>query len=199
MKNLFVTFLLAISLLATACAKNNEREEAINKLQQLTERLTQDTSNYTEEDWDNVAKEFEYVSVIIDENRGKFTAEERAKIDNLRAKCIGLFTAKAMQKATEAMGMAVQHFGGIMEGFLSGLGAVNEKAVTKSLTGVMEALSSSIEKSANQVELNISDMEKKMEVVGDSLEVLGERMGASFEAIGKSLEAIGESMERSVR
>lgn len=193
MKNFFVTILLAVSLTATtACAKDNSRGDAIKKMQALTEQLTQDTSNYTDEDWEKISEQFEEVSRVIEENKGSFTPEERAQIDNLRAKCVGLFAAKAMQKATEAMGIAVQHLGGVMEGFLSGLGAVNEKAVGKSISGVFEALGSTIEKTISQVEANAS----KIEQMGDSINVMGEKMGASFEAIGKSLEAIGESMEK---
>ncbi|MCQ2236058.1 MAG: YggN family protein [Bacteroidales bacterium] len=195
-KLLFAIFMVVSLLTTTACAKSNPQEEAIKRLQNLTEQLSQDTSKYTDADWEKLAQQFEEVSKVIDENNSKFTAEQRTTINNLRAKCIGLFTAKAMMKATEAMGVAAQTFGGLMEGFLSGLGAVNEEAVGKSLTGVFEALGSALEQSASTVEKDFGKMEKSLNEMGDSLEIMGEKLGVTLESIGKSLEAIGQSMDK---
>ncbi|MDO4462610.1 MAG: hypothetical protein Q4C30_09015 [Bacteroidia bacterium] len=199
MKNIFVTMLMVVSLLCTtACATTTPQEDAVNKLKVLTEKLSDNTSKYTDEDWEKIAQEFEAVSKAIEENNDKFTDAQKIEINHLRAQCIGAFTAKAMLKATEAMGIAVQSFGGVMEGFLKGLGKINEEAITTSLTGVMEAMGSAIEQSAGQIEVDLGQMEKSLNQMGDSIEVMGEKLGVTLEAIGKSLDKIGESMEKSV-
>lgn len=197
MKKLLVciTF-VAVMIVSAACS--NKKQDTINRLQVLTAQLDANTATYTDEDWDKVAAEFESIAEDIEANKDKFTTEERAEIDRLRAKCIGLFVGKAMSKAAEAMGAAAQQFGGLMEGFLSGLGN-GEKSISNAFGKTFEALGQSLEKSLSVVDGNVKNVEGDFEKMGESLEKMGESMGKSFESIAKSMESIGESIEKKTK
>lgn len=198
MKKLLVciTF-VAVMIVSASCS--NKKQDTINRLQVLTAQLDTNASTYSEEDWDKVATEFESIAEDIEANKDKFTPEERVQIDRLRAKCIGLFVGKAMSKAAEAMGAAAQQFGGLMEGFLSGLGNAGEKSVSDAFGKTFEALGQSLEKSLSAVDGNFKNVEGDFEKMGESLERMGESMGKSFESIAKSMESIGESIEKKTK
>ena len=120
-KNIICLSFIA-SLFLTACHSKND---PMNELNALTEQLSEDTSDYTEEDWKTVGNQLEVIDAEIKQYRDQYTDEEMKEIGRLKGKCAGLIAKKTMNSATQKLGDISKQAEGMIEGFMEGFGEDN--------------------------------------------------------------------------
>lgn len=120
-KNIFCLLFIAAWLLTSCHSKN----DPVNELSVLTEQLSEDTSDYTEEDWETVSNQLEVIDAEIQQYRDQYTDEEMKEIGRLKGKCAGLIAKKAMNSATQKLEDISKQAEGMIEGFMEGLGEDN--------------------------------------------------------------------------
>ena len=122
MRKIIICLSLIASFLLTACHSKND---PVNELNALTEQLSEDTSDYTEEDWETVGNQLEVIDAEIEQYRDQYTDEEMKEIGRLKGKCAGLIAKKAMNSATQKLGGISKQVEGMIEGFMEGFGEDN--------------------------------------------------------------------------
>ena len=120
-KNIICLSFIA-SLLLTACHSKND---PMNELNALTEQLSEDTSDYTEEDWETVGNQLEAIDAEIQQYRDQYTDEEMKEIGRLKGKCAGLIAKKTMNSANRKLEDISKQAEGMIEGFMEGFGEDN--------------------------------------------------------------------------
>ena len=120
-KNIICLSVIA-SLLLTACHSKND---PMNELNALTEQLSEDTSDYTEKDWETVDNQLEVIDAEIEQYRDQYTDEEMKEIGRLKGKCAGLIAKKTMNSATQKLEDISKQAEGMIEGFMEGFGEDN--------------------------------------------------------------------------
>lgn len=122
MRKIIICLSLIASFLLTACHSKND---PVNELNALTEQLSEDTSDYTEEDWETVGNQLEVIDAEIEQYRDQYTDEEMKEIGRLKGKCAGLIAKKAMNSATQKLEDFSKQAEGMIEGFMEGIGEDN--------------------------------------------------------------------------
>lgn len=122
MKRNIICLLFIEALLLTSCHSKND---PVNELNALTEQLSEDTSDYTEEDWETVGNQLEVIDAEIEQYRDQYTDEEMKEIGRLKGKCAGLIAKKAMNSATQKLEDISKQAEGMIEGFMEGFGEDN--------------------------------------------------------------------------
>ena len=122
MKKIIICLSFVASLLLTACHSKND---PMNELNALTEQLSEDTSEYTEEDWETVSNQLEMIDAEIQQYRDQYTDEEMKEIGRLKGKCAGLITKKAINSATQKLEDVSKQAEGMIEGFIEAFGEDN--------------------------------------------------------------------------
>ncbi len=108
---LFVCILVLVS-----CDK---KQGAIDHLAEFTEKLKTENTNYTSQDWDAAATEFESIQKELQQY--KYTDEELKEIGRLEGVCYGYFTKAEMKAFGEKIrGLSKELEGGI-KGFVGTL------------------------------------------------------------------------------
>ena len=113
MKSLCI-FLVSVAMIFVSCKRKNT---PIEKLEDLSETLSENTDDYTEQDWEDVAAEFKEIVEDIAEHSKDYTKEELQEIGRLTSKCMLKLSKAYMKEAAEGMKDA----GHIMKGFMDGL------------------------------------------------------------------------------
>lgn len=122
MRKNIISLSFIASLLLTACHSKND---PMNELNALTEQLSEDTSDYTEEDWETVGNQLEVIDAEIEQYRDQYTDEEMKEIGRLKGKCAGLIAKKTMNSATQKLEDISKQAEGMIEGFMEGFGEDN--------------------------------------------------------------------------
>lgn len=119
MKKILVCMSFVVSLLLIACHSKND---PMNGLYALTEQLSEDTSDYTEDDWEAIGNQLEMIESEIQQYSDQYTDEEMKEIGRLKGKCVGLIAKKAVNSAAKQIEDASKQAEGMLEGFFEGLG-----------------------------------------------------------------------------
>ena len=125
MKKLFFTLLIAAFAL-TACKPSAERY--INDLKNFVEKVSEEGSDYTAEQWEKVSQEFDELLQRAEELEG-LTDEQKQEIMKLQGKFSGTMMKKGFDslmkdadKVIKDAGKEIEKVGKAIEGFLEGLG-----------------------------------------------------------------------------
>lgn len=120
MKNYFNFFLIfCAAIVFNACSS---KQAPINDLKDLVNELRENSSGYSEADWESIAYQLEAIEEAVQENYDQYTDEELKEIGRLEGKCIGLITKKAMKEGQRIMEQETQKAESLLEGFYEGLG-----------------------------------------------------------------------------
>ena len=108
-------------LLLMGCS--DEKNDALNDLEAITEELTTKSADYTQEDWDIAENQFGVICEELDHY--EFTDEQLKHIGELKGKCTAVFTRKKVSNIKNSL----HRLGQEAEGFINGLkdGLKNEE------------------------------------------------------------------------
>lgn len=118
MKNLVVLIcglILCITLLSC-----HSKQTPITRLSDIVEDLQQNASEYSEEDWQYFAEEFESIEAEIEQYRYDYTAEELNEIGRLKGICIAQLTKYSLNALKNEFDNSVNELNGLVEGLKQG-------------------------------------------------------------------------------
>ena len=113
MKKLALLLTCSCTLLFMSCS--DEKTDAMNDLEAITEELTTKSADYTQEDWDIAENQFGLICEELDQY--EFTDEQLKHIGKLKGKCTSVFARK---KASDFKN-SLHRLGQEAEGFIEGL------------------------------------------------------------------------------
>ena len=95
MKKMFYVALMAMVVMLTACQQS--KEDYIKEFENFVEEVAEECTEYTEEQWEDVAEEFELL-VKKAEKYQDLTVEEKMELATVQAKYAGLQAKKGIDK-----------------------------------------------------------------------------------------------------
>lgn len=107
--------LLVVCALLWAC---NPGQGTIDSLEKLTSRIENNSSNWTEADWDDAAQN--YSEIIETLQRYEYTDEQLQHIGQLEGRCMAGFTKHYSGQVIDIIHDASVEMMGVLEGFSSG-------------------------------------------------------------------------------
>lgn len=118
---LFLTALFCF-IVFSACDK---KQYAIDKLSSFVERVEKHASEYTEEDWSEVNKEYEEIIAEID--KYDYSGDDAKRIATLKGKFAGIKTKNTVNKFIDGIDKAAKELKGAIDGFTEGILGSEEK------------------------------------------------------------------------
>ena len=100
MKKMFYVALMAMVVMLTACQQS--KEDYIKEFENFVEEVAEECTEYTEEQWEDVAEEFELL-VKKAEKYQDLTVEEKMELATVQAKYAGLQAKKGIDKVTDGV------------------------------------------------------------------------------------------------
>lgn len=116
MKRLFAIAMLTACIL-TACTDPKDKAKA--QLMNLYEEVSQNSDEYTDEQWENFLVEYQKTDSLL--NLYEYSAEERQEIGKVKGKCAAYVVKAKAAEAKKAIKEATQELKGMVEGFLEGM------------------------------------------------------------------------------
>lgn len=161
---LTLTVLMLGLFCLTSCQSKEER--AINKLEQLSERIEKNGEEYDVEEWSGIMKELEAINDDIDDC--KFTSEQMEEVGRLQAK----FYKVIMKNGSKLFSGALSSFGSYAKGFKEGLldGDFDENDLKEQFGDLENAFKEAME----SFEDGIKEFDEELDNVSDDLDDLGD-------------------------
>ncbi len=100
MKKMFYVALMAMVVMLTACQQS--KEDYIKEFENFVEEVAEECTEYTEEQWEDVAEEFELL-VKKAEKYQDLTVEEKMELATVQAKYAGLQAKKGIDKVIDGV------------------------------------------------------------------------------------------------
>ena len=100
MKKMFYVALMAMVVMLTACQQS--KEDYIKEFENFVEEVAEECTEYTEEQWKDVAEEFELL-VKKAEKYQDLTVEEKMELATVQAKYAGLQAKKGIDKVIDGV------------------------------------------------------------------------------------------------
>ena len=100
MKKILYVAILAIMVMMTACQQS--KEDYIKEFEEFVEEVAEECADYTEEQWEDVSKEFEAL-VKKAEKYEDLTTEEKLELAKTQAKYAGIQAKKGINKVIDGV------------------------------------------------------------------------------------------------
>ena len=100
MKKMFYVVLMAMMVVMTACQQT--KEDYIKEFGNFVEEVSEECAEYTEEQWEDVAEEFELL-VKKAEKYQDLTTEDKLELAKVQAKYAGLQAKKGIDKVIDGV------------------------------------------------------------------------------------------------
>ena len=100
MKKFFYLALAVVMVMMTACQQT--KEDYIKEFKSFVHEVSEECADYTDEQWDNVAKEFEAL-VKQAEKYEDLTAEEKLELAAIQAQYVGIQAKKGINKVIDGV------------------------------------------------------------------------------------------------
>ena len=100
MKKMLYVALMAMVVMLTACQQS--KEDYIKEFENFVEEVAEECTEYTEEQWEDVAEEFELL-VKKAEKYQDLTVEEKMELATVQAKYAGLQAKKGIDKVIDGV------------------------------------------------------------------------------------------------
>ena len=110
-----LALLLTCSCILLLMGCSDEKTDALNDLEAITEEITTKSANYTQEDWDIAENQFGLICEELEQY--EFTDEQLKHIGKLKGKCTAVFACK---KASDFKN-SLHRIGKEVEGFIEGI------------------------------------------------------------------------------
>ena len=110
MKGIYFFILLLMSIAFTSCDK---RQSAINDLENFSEELKENSSDYSSQDWEEANEQYQLLVEQIDQY--EYTDEELKEIGKIKARCLKRMTKGAMKQLQDGIHSITKQMEGAIE------------------------------------------------------------------------------------
>ena len=112
MKRIYFFIMLVMSIAFTSCDK---KQSAINDLENFSEELKENSSDYSSQDWEEANEQYQLLVEQIDPY--EYTDEELKEIGKLKARCLKQMTKGAMKQFQDGIHSITKQMEGAIEEF----------------------------------------------------------------------------------
>lgn len=112
MKRIYFFIMLVMSIAFTSCDK---KQSAINDLENFSEELKENSSDYSSQDWEEANEQYRLLVEQIDQY--EYTDEELKEIGKLKARCLKQMTKGAMKQFQDGIHSITKQMEGAIEEF----------------------------------------------------------------------------------
>lgn len=112
MERIYFLILLVMSIAFTSCDK---RQSAINNLENFSEELKENSSDYSSQDWEEANEQYQLLVEQIDQY--EYTDEELKEIGKIKARCLKQMTKDAMKQLQDGIHSITKQMEGAIEEF----------------------------------------------------------------------------------
>lgn len=123
---ILTSFILLCAVLSLCIMSCHSKQTPINRLEELTEDVQQNASEYTEEDWRSTADEIEFIESEIEQYKDEYTDEELKEIGRLKGIYLAQLTKYSIKSFKNGLEDAMKEAEGIMEGLKQGFEVLEE-------------------------------------------------------------------------
>lgn len=109
-------FYLMLVGLIMSCSNS---QNPIDDLESLVDEIEESSSDFTEEDWENISLEYEEIEAKLQQN--EYTDEELKEIGKLQGRYAAKVTKAAIKETKDALETFSKQFESQMEGFIEEL------------------------------------------------------------------------------
>lgn len=118
---------LVLSCIFTICITScHSRTTPIDNLADLTEDVKANYQDYTEEDWNTFAQEYELIEQELEEYKDQYSDQEKKEIGRLKGECYAYITKYAIKTLRNNVEDAIKEAEGMIEGFTNAFQEGNE-------------------------------------------------------------------------
>ena len=112
MKVIYFFIKLLMSITFTSCDK---RQSAINDLENFSEELKENSSDYSSQDWEEANEQYQLLVEQIDQY--EYTDEELKEIGKFKARCLKQMSKGAMKQLQDGIHSITKQMEGAIEEF----------------------------------------------------------------------------------
>lgn len=112
MKRIYFFIMLVMSIAFTSCDK---KQSAINDLENFSEELKENSSDYSSQDWEEANEQYQLLVEQIEQY--EYTDEELKEIGKLKARCLKQMTKGAMKQFQDGIHSITKQMEGAIEEF----------------------------------------------------------------------------------
>lgn len=109
------TLLLSVLFSLLLFSSCDKKQYAIGKLNNLVEKVEKNASQYTDDDWTKVNKEYDDLIAEID--KYDYSAEDTKRIAELKGKFVGIKAKNTIDSFMDGIDKAAKGLKGAIEGF----------------------------------------------------------------------------------
>lgn len=110
--------ILFVSLFISSC---DSKETPINELDDLTEEISENSKEYSDEDWEEAALQYQQIEADLEKYHSEYSDEELKEIGKKKGKCLAFFAKRSAKNLKDNMEDLMHEASGIIEGFTEGL------------------------------------------------------------------------------
>ena len=133
----FYALVIMIGFILSGCKSREER--VIERLDNLAEKIQNESSDWDIEQWQDVAKDFEDLNKEAE--KCDFSEEQMKQLGEAEGRVIGAFYKEGSQFAGKMMEEYLRNAGNLIEGFQKGF---DESDVNSSIDGMLNGLESDL-------------------------------------------------------
>ena len=119
-------FLICIGTLAIISSSCDSKQNALSRLEVLTEELQNNSKHYTQKEWDEASIEMDEIETLIEQNQSDYSEEDLKEIGRLKGICLAFFTKESARSLRENMKNLLIEAEGFVEGFKEGISNLEE-------------------------------------------------------------------------
>ena len=98
----------------------NSKETPVDELDELTEEMTENSNEYSDDDWEEALSQYQQIEVALEKHRSDYTDEEIKEIGKKKGRCLALFAKRSAKDLKENLKDIIHEASGLIEGFTEG-------------------------------------------------------------------------------
>ena len=112
---------IIILLTAFLIASCDSKETPVNELDDLTEEISENSKEYSDEDWEEATLQYQQIEADLEKHHSEYTDAELKEIGKKKGKCLAFFAKRSAKNLKENMEDMMHEASGLIEGFIEGL------------------------------------------------------------------------------
>lgn len=123
-RTFFVFVFLGLFFCMMSCTS---KQSPINDLADLAERVQQNSSSFSEDDWRAVVEDIKDIEKEMEQYKSEYTPEDAKEISRLKGIIYGCYTKSSVTSIRDGIERTIKEAEGLVDGFLKGITREDDK------------------------------------------------------------------------
>ncbi len=94
----------------------DSKEAPVNELDDLTEEISENSKDYSDEDWEEAALQYQQIEADLEKHHAEYTDAELKEIGKKKGKCLAFFAKQSAKNLKDNMEDMMHEASGLIEG-----------------------------------------------------------------------------------